>query len=267
MDLNLYLVTFLGSPYDMRDKYEYYVVATDPTMACDQVIKSSPFCQRRELKSVIVCDKTLVLPENFQNKETKEEVSNSCKPVLLKEGDIFIPEKLPTVQGKRKQIDISVEICREDVTLPEYSNDGDAGLDIHAVEDVEIGIGETVIIPTGLKVAIPLGYEIQIRPRSGITFNTPLRVSNSPGTIDSNFRGEVGVIVQNTSYNYWFDQETIPVYDVKEKGNKNGFYKIKKGDRIAQLVLNEVPKLKWNQIDGINKIEGNRNGGFGSSGV
>ena len=96
-------------------------------------------------------------------------------------------------------IDVYVETLREDITLPFYANPYDAGMDVCAAEDVMIKPGETVIIPTGLKFAIPEGYEIQVRPRSGISYRTPLRISNSPGTIDAGYRDELGIIMTNTS--------------------------------------------------------------------
>jgi len=174
------------------------------------------------------------------------------------------------------EINVYVEICREGVELSTYAKDGDAGMDIRAAEDIIINPQETVIIPTGLKVAIPKGYEIQVRPRSGISYKTPLRVSNAPGTVDSGFRNEIGVIMTNTSTLYEFNDETIenpynnpPAYEhtLDSKGNKQGIYKIKKGDRIAQIVLKEVSTIKWKPVEDINTIGGNRGGGFGSSGV
>lgn len=79
-----------------------------------------------------------------------------------------------------EEIEVCVEICREGATLPFYANEGDAGMDVCAAEEVILEPGETKIIPTGLKLAIPLGFEVQVRPRSGISFKTPLRLSNSP---------------------------------------------------------------------------------------
>jgi dUTP pyrophosphatase len=100
---------------------------------------------------------------------------------------------------RNKEIDVFVEICRDGVDIPQYSRPGDAGMDVCAAEETVIKPGETVIVPTGLKLAIPEGYEIQVRPRSGISLNTPLRIANSPGTIDSGYRDEMGIIIWNTS--------------------------------------------------------------------
>lgn len=160
-----------------------------------------------------------------------------------------------------KEIKILVEICRNDVKLPEYANLGDAGMDIRAAEDVDILPGQTVVIPTGLKVAIPVGYEIQVRPRSGVSLKTPLRIVNSPGTIDSGYRDEMGIIMHNSSI------EGDEIYSISDKGNKQGIYRIKKGERVAQIVLNEIPVIKWEITDDVNKEGNNRGGGFGSSGT
>ncbi|MGC9310953.1 MAG: dUTP diphosphatase, partial [Candidatus Aenigmatarchaeota archaeon] len=98
----------------------------------------------------------------------------------------------------REKIGVFIEFCHPEAKLPKYANPTDAGADIFLVEDVEWKPGETKIVRTGLKVAIPEGWEIQIRPRSGLSFKSPLRLANSIGTIDTGYRNEVGLIVQNT---------------------------------------------------------------------
>ena len=170
------------------------------------------------------------------------------------------------------EIEILVEICREDVVIPSYAKEGDAGMDVCAAMDVVIQPGETVVIPTGLKVAIPVGFEIQVRSRSGISFKTPLRVANSPGTVDSGYRDEVGVIMTNTSDNkYFVKKDELEVDDLilllDSKGNKKGPYQIKKGDRVAQIVLQRVPKMKFVVVDSVSGIGEDRGGGFGSTGT
>ena len=147
------------------------------------------------------------------------------------------------------KIKIPIEICREGVALPQYANEGDAGMDVRAAESIYLYPGETKVIPTGLKVAIPEGYEIQVRPRSGLSLKTYLRIANSPGTIDSNYRDEMGIIVNN-----------INVLDANP-------ILINKGDRIAQLVLQKVPAIEWKQVEDVSAIGKNRNGGFGSTGI
>ena len=162
-------------------------------------------------------------------------------------------------------VKVFVELCREGATLPKYANEFDAGMDVHAAEDVILKPGETAIVPTGLKFAIPEGYEIQVRPRSGISLKTPLRISNSPGTIDSGYRDELGIIMTNTSEVCTFSYEEEIFLD--SKGNQRGTYKIRKGDRIAQIVLKEVPQMDLNIVDSVKDIGKNRGGGFGSTGI
>lgn len=163
------------------------------------------------------------------------------------------------------EIEVSIEICREDAVLPSYAKPGDAGMDVCAAVEMSIKPGETVIIPTGLKLAIPEGYEIQVRPRSGISYKTPLRLSNSPGTIDSGYRDELGILMTNTSEKNAASENEI--LDIGSKGNKSGVYQIHKGDRIAQIVLQEVPRMKLTVVKSVADIGSDRGGGFGSTGV
>ena len=171
----------------------------------------------------------------------------------------------PEVGVQMKQVDVQVEICREGISLPTYAREWDAGMDVCAAEEVLLGPGDTLIVPTGLKFAVPEGYEIQVRPRSGLTARTPLRVSNSPGTIDSGYRDEVGIIITNTSEicNNCFDEDIT----LDDHGNRKGSYRIRKGDRIAQLVLKEVPRMHLVVVGSVRDIGSDRGGGFGSTGV
>lgn len=163
-------------------------------------------------------------------------------------------------------VEIFVEVCREDAVLPRYANPGDAGMDVYAAEEIIIAPGETVVVPTGLKLAIPEGYEIQVRPRSGLSLKTPIRIPNSPGTIDCGYRDELGIIVNNNSDKSLCEKDKAP-YTLDEKGNKSGAYVIRKGDRIAQIVLQVVPKMVLTQVSSVKDIGMNRGGGFGSTGV
>ena len=147
----------------------------------------------------------------------------------------------------RENVEVFVEICREGVQIPSYAREGDAGMDVRAAETVIIAPSKTVLIPTGLKVAIPDGFEIQERPRSGLSLKTPLRVANTPGTIDAGYRDEVCIIMQNTSPDTAFTVE--------------------KGERVAQFVLQRVPAIQFKQVESVKDIGNNRGGGFGSTGV
>ena len=162
-------------------------------------------------------------------------------------------------------IDIHIEKCREDAKLPSYAHDGDAGMDLYAAEDVIIEPGRTALVPVGIKLAIPYGYEVQIRPRSGVSLKTPLRIPNAPGTIDCGYRDEVNVIVYNDSF--MVEEEVSEPLTLDSKGCIHGTYKIRKGDRIAQMVVAKVEYASLDVVDSVADIGTNRGGGFGSSGV
>ena len=169
----------------------------------------------------------------------------------------------------KRIIEIPIELCHENAKIPTYANIGDAGLDIYALDDYTIMPGETMLIPTGFKVAVPKGYELQVRPKSGRALKTKLRVANTPGTIDSGYRDEVGVIVENIEapikdIEYTFAKNGQPIIKSIEHGKP--FY-IEKGSKFAQLVLNEIPTAHFFKVKDINAEEGNRGGGFGSSGL
>lgn len=175
-----------------------------------------------------------------------------------------------------EEILVGIELA-EGISAPFYKHDGDAGMDIRAAQDIIIAPGQTVIIPTGIKIAVPLGLEMQVRPRSGLSAKTPIRVANAPGTVDSLYRDTVGVIITNTSRDYYWDKnengedviKKIPetqTFTLEDEG-KDGYCVIKAGDRIAQIVLNEIKKIDWKETDDITSFEGNRGGGYGHSGV
>ncbi|MDO6451733.1 dUTP diphosphatase [Oceanobacillus profundus] len=166
---------------------------------------------------------------------------------------------------------LSVKKLHPDASLPKYAKQGDSGFDLVAVEDVIIEPGETKLIKTGLAFEIPKGYEIQVRPRSGITLKTKLRVQL--GTVDSNYRGEVGVIVDNTYHVYLDDGDFLyKPWTIAEEVASNaehniyGTYLIRKGDRIAQAVLAPVAYTEFVEVDELSETERGVNG-YGSTGI
>lgn len=174
-----------------------------------------------------------------------------------------------TTESSLDEVVIPIQLD-QDANLPAYANLTDAGADIYANEDMWIAPHQTKILKTGIRLAIPPGYEVQIRPRSGISLKTSLRIPNSPGTIDTGYRDEVGVIVyneavRNNSIEGCVDIKLNPVEAAK--GYPKGTYYIKKGDRIAQMVVAKVCHAKFEQVDDVSKIGTNRGGGFGHSGV
>ena len=144
--------------------------------------------------------------------------------------------------------DIPVPVKRlphfADLELPAYATDGAAGMDVLAAEDVTLAPGGRHAVATGLAVAIPHGFEIQVRPRSGLALKHGISVPNTPGTIDSDYRGELKVIVIN---------------------HGSDTFTFHRGDRIAQLVLAPVIRASWLPVDELDEtVRGE--GGFGSTG-
>lgn len=175
-----------------------------------------------------------------------------------------IKEIIEAVKKEIFNVELLVLPCRKDVEIPKYTHHGDACLDIRAAIDVTINPNETKAIPTGLKVIIPEGYELQIKARSGISLNTPLRLSNSVGVIDHGYKDEISILFTNTS------AKGNNTYLVNEKGNKEGIYEIKKGDRIAQISLHNIVTTNIKIIDEktFNSYSNvNRGGGLGHSGT
>lgn len=170
-------------------------------------------------------------------------------------------------KSTKKYIEIPCEIA-ENVNLPQYANEGDAGLDIYSPAEYTINPGETVIIPTGIKMAIPDGYAILIQPRSGQSVKTKLRIANTPGLIDSGYRDEIGVIVENIEppfkdIEYHFDDNGKPIIDSILHGES---YTIAEGQRFAQMRLVQVPTAAFVQVDSVANLGENRGGGFGHTG-
>ncbi len=134
----------------------------------------------------------------------------------------------------------------EDIPLPDYQTSGAAGMDLRAavVEPVALAPGETHLIPAGLRIAIPTGFEGQVRPRSGLALRHGVTVLNAPGTIDSDYRGPVGVILSNFG--------PAP-------------FTIRRGDRIAQLVIARVERGAWRLVDDLDATARGE-GGFGHTG-
>ena len=131
--------------------------------------------------------------------------------------------------------------------LPKYSTEGSAGIDVSSTEELLIMPGEHSMVKTGITVRIQKGYEIQVRSRSGLAYKHGVSVLNSPGTIDSDYRGKIGVILIN---------------------HGKSPFKVNVGDRIAQLVLAKVETIEWNVVATIGSEETERgSGGYGSTGT
>ena len=145
--------------------------------------------------------------------------------------------------------EILIKRLSKDVALPKYETEGSSGLDLAANTDKQIKIlpGKSEIIPTGLAVAIPKNFEIQIRPRSGLAAKIQISVLNTPGTIDADYRGELFVLMT------WIGEGES--------------YKVKSGERIAQLVIAPIPDVQFTEVEVVDLGDTERGeGGFGSTG-
>ncbi|MGB3754642.1 MAG: dUTP diphosphatase [Parerythrobacter sp.] len=144
--------------------------------------------------------------------------------------------------------EVAVQITRlphsQGLDLPHYATDGAAGMDVRAAQDMTLAVGACAAVATGLAVAIPDGFEIQVRPRSGLALRHGISVPNAPGTIDSDYRGELKVILIN-------------------HGGEP--FAIARGDRIAQLVLAPVTRARWSEVATLDDTARGA-GGFGSTG-
>jgi len=144
-----------------------------------------------------------------------------------------------------KRITVKIKQLHPHAIRPKYQTDGSAGVDLHACEDCEVWTGSETIVPTGIAVKIPSGYEGQIRPRSGLAAKHMITVLNSPGTIDEDYVGEIKVILVN---------------------HGDGIFKVKRGDRIAQMVFTPVVHAEFEDVRELDETERGTKG-FGSTGV
>ncbi|MEV4094814.1 dUTP diphosphatase [Streptosporangium saharense] len=143
------------------------------------------------------------------------------------------------------KVEVLIHRLDTDLPMPSYAHPGDAGADLHAVEDVELLPGERVTVGTGLAIALPDGYAAFVHPRSGLAARHGVTLVNAPGTVDAGYRGEIRVTLINT--------------DTKEA------VRLRRGDRIAQLVVQRVEKAVFYEVD---RLPGSARGadGFGSTG-
>ena len=140
---------------------------------------------------------------------------------------------------------IKFKKLNEEVILPNYAHPEDAGMDIFSAEEKTIEAGKWALVKTGFSMELPSGYEAQVRSKSGLSLKSGIIVLNSPGTIDENYRGEVGVILMNVS---------------------QVDYKIEKNQKIAQMVINKVEHLKVEEVEDLSSTARGA-GGFGSTGL
>jgi len=143
-------------------------------------------------------------------------------------------------------LEVSVRRLDPDVPLPAYAHPGDAGCDLVTTQDADVAPGERAVLPTGLALALPEGYAAFVHPRSGLAARHGVSLVNAPGTIDAGYRGEVQVIVIN--------------HDPRE------VLRLRRLDRVAQLVVQRVEQVQWREVDGDLPDSARGTGGHGSTG-
>ncbi len=143
-------------------------------------------------------------------------------------------------------LEILVTKLDNDAVIPTYAKPGDAGADLYSISDLVLSPGERALVKTGIAIALPNGYVGLVHPRSGLGLKNGISVVNTPGTIDSGYRGEIGVVLIN--------------HDLHES------FQVKKGDRIAQLVIQKVENAQFKMVDQLPESE-RSTGGYGSTGA
>ena len=148
--------------------------------------------------------------------------------------------------GPRIPVEITRDAKAEGLPLPSATTAGSAGVDLRAAisEPLRIRPGERCLVPTGFRIALPPGFEAQVRPRSGLALRNGILIPNAPGTIDSDYRGEIQVILMNAG---------------------DADFEVQRGDRIAQLVVAPVVRAEWVEVDALGETERGA-GGFGHTG-
>ena len=196
------------------------------------------------------------------------ELSESKKDFLKFIFTTFVNTLNLSQRVSRRIISIPIVLCRDNAKLPSYATVGSAAMDIYSPEEYVIGPGESVIIPTGLKVDIPTGYALLIQPRSGMSRKTKLRIANTPGLIDSDYHEEIGVIIENIDPPIK-EANIVTLGDgTLEDANLYGSsFTIGKGERFAQMRLVEVPIVNWLEVSSLGDFENDHGAGFGSTGT
>lgn len=149
-----------------------------------------------------------------------------------------------TAYSKSQTVRIKREANGDDLELPSYQTSGAAGMDVCAAEDATLQVGETKLVATGFSIALPDGFEAQLRPRSGLALKFGITLLNAPATIDADYRGEVKVILTNLG---------------------EATFEIRRGDRIAQMVIARFEKISWQEVETLDETTRGA-GGFGHTG-
>lgn len=179
----------------------------------------------------------------YQEIDEDESLSENKKDLLRTIFKMTTEKGLSYISNPRERVPVKILKMYDDVIIPKYAHDTDAGADIYSYEDITIDAGETKLVHTGLKFEIPSGYEVQVRPRSGNSLKTKIRIANAPATIDSSYRGEIGIIIDNIG--------------------KESFH-IEKGFKLAQMLIAPTPMMEFTVVDELSTTDRGE-GGYGST--
>jgi len=144
------------------------------------------------------------------------------------------------------RVKVKVKRLDPDLPLPRFAHPGDAGVDLYSTVDLVIKPGMRQIVPTGISISLPRGWAAFVQPRSGLAAKYGITIVNTPGLIDSGYRGEIKVILLNT--------------------DRENSFEIKRGDKIAQMVVQQVAEVEWEEVDELDPTS-RGTGGFGSTGI
>lgn len=179
----------------------------------------------------------------YQEIDEDESLSENKKDLLRTIFKMTTEKGLSYISNPRERVPVKILKVYDDVILPKYAHDTDAGADIYSYDDVIVQPGETKLIHTGLKMEFPAGYEVQIRNRSGNSLKTKIRIANAPATIDSSYRGEIGIIIDNIG--------------------KEPFH-IEKGFKLAQMLIAPTPMMEFTVVDELSTTDRGEKG-YGST--
>jgi dUTP pyrophosphatase len=233
----------LGVPNEMFETiYPTLIEEMEKALKSGEFKASLPKTQDREVKRYIKNELDKV--KTFIKEEGREQLSQKKIDYL----NFILDSLYSTIENipYRETVPVRLELCHPNAKIPTYAHSTDAGCDVYAVEDCTIAPGSTKILGTGLKVAVPDGWVLSVRPRSGMSAKTKIRIANAPGSIDAGYRDEIGIIVDNIG--------TEP-------------YTISVGDRIAQFIIEPAPMIVFNIVNSVHSFGEDRGGGFGSSGI
>ena len=207
----------------------------------DNVVRTDLLNAMKHMPIIDMESEEKAVREFIEEIKSNDELSDNKKDMLIMILEKGILASIDIYNNPRERIIVQIEKLNPNAIIPTYAHPTDAGADIYSAESVVVAAGETKIIKTGIKIAIPKGYAVFLYPRSGMSAKTKIRLANSVGVIDSQYNKEIGVIFDN---------------------NGEEDYQINVGDRIGQFVIMPVPMIEWKETN----IKESDRGGFGSTG-